>query len=550
MYDGAGASVGRIEHSGANFDISNTATSTATMTFTTGSGSGSERMRIDSSGRVGIGTSSPATALDVNGTINVRTSGYQFGRITTNNVDTNNGGLTFQTISGGSFSERMRIDSSGNVGIGTSSPDTSLHVAGVAKASLGFQFGNSYLYEGATDQANMRIGTDGPYLEFIDAGSGVAEVGNASGPLALTANGTERMRIDSSGNVGIGTSGAAEKLRVVGTSGNPQFGAGTSQNGVFINAFDSNPIYMTASATNSTAFGLGSASNIPLLFMTNNTEHMRILTDGSIGINSTNTSSLLTVGNSYDYTLGSTSGDVKNALDLIYDTTNSDYLRFYAKRESNGSTWEEAKHVIERQVDATKMGQIKFGSHTVDPISFGNNNSEFARFDGIANLLLGKTSTAINPMGCMLKPNGQIFATTNGSDSFHNYDTSQNRYEFYVKGNGGIANYSSNNVNLSDETEKKNITAAASAWDDVKGLSLKEFHYIFEDDADPKQLGVIAQDVQVNHPELIKSFKIDDDTDKLGVVEQQITWMAIKALQEAITKIEDLEARVATLEGN
>ena len=64
---------------------------------------------------VGIGTSSPATALDVNGTINVRTSGYQFGRITTNNVDTNNGGLTFQTISGGSFSERMRIQSGGGI---------------------------------------------------------------------------------------------------------------------------------------------------------------------------------------------------------------------------------------------------------------------------------------------------------------------------------------------------------------------------------------------------------------------------------------------------
>jgi hypothetical protein len=93
---------------------------------------------------------------------------------------------------------------SGNVGIGVS-PDTSLHVAGVAKASLGFQFGNSYLYEGATDQVNMRIGTDGPYLEFVDAGSLVAEVGNSSGPLALTASGTERLRIDSSGDVLIGS---------------------------------------------------------------------------------------------------------------------------------------------------------------------------------------------------------------------------------------------------------------------------------------------------------------------------------------------------------
>ena len=62
MYDGAGASVGRIAHSGANFDISNTATASATFTFTTGSGSGTERMRIDSSGNLLVGRTSASSA--------------------------------------------------------------------------------------------------------------------------------------------------------------------------------------------------------------------------------------------------------------------------------------------------------------------------------------------------------------------------------------------------------------------------------------------------------------------------------------------------------
>jgi hypothetical protein len=103
---------------------------------------------------------------------------------------------------------------------------TGVDVTGIAKTSLGFQFGNSYLYEGATDQVNMRIGTDGPYLEFIDAGSGIAEVGNSSGPLALTASGTERMRIDSTGidvtgNVKLDADNAGIQLKSggVGTEG-------------------------------------------------------------------------------------------------------------------------------------------------------------------------------------------------------------------------------------------------------------------------------------------------------------------------------------------
>jgi hypothetical protein len=86
------------------------------------------------------------------------------------------------------------------------------------------------------------------------------------------------------GNVGIGLTTPAQRLRVVGVSGTPQFGAGTAGNAVFINAFDSDAIYMTASATNATIFGFGSASNIPLSFMTNNTERMRITAAGTVGI--------------------------------------------------------------------------------------------------------------------------------------------------------------------------------------------------------------------------------------------------------------------------
>ena len=181
-------------------------------------------------------------------------------------------------------------------------------------------------------------------------------------------------------------------------------------------------------------------------------------------------------------------------------------------------------------------------------MTFVTDDAERMRIDNSGNVLVDKTDTSVSTNGIMLKVNGQYFSTTAGANTYHYYDSSNSRYNFYVLGNGGIANYSSNNVALSDQTEKKNIVTASSAWDDVKALSVKEFHYNFEDDADPKRLGVIAQDIQVNHPNLITSFNIDDDTTKLGVVEQQLTWMAIKALQEAMAKIETLETKVAALE--
>ena len=105
---------------------------------------GDERLRITNAGKVGIGTASPAAKLQVDGgNIRIRNSGHTYVRWTESNV-TDRGILGFTQGSGdlvyrsdsGSFSngdERFRITSTGNVGIGTASPTSKLHVAGGAK---------------------------------------------------------------------------------------------------------------------------------------------------------------------------------------------------------------------------------------------------------------------------------------------------------------------------------------------------------------------------------------------------------------------------------
>jgi len=260
---------------------------------------------------------------------------------------------------------------------------------------------------------------------------------------------------------------------------------------------------------------------------TGGSERMRITSGGNIQIGSTNSG----VAGSIDVSIGSTSSSGGITL---FSPTNGTHSIGFADGTSGTDRY---------------RGYIEY-QHTNDAMAFATQSTERCRIDNIGNLLIGKTSTSVSDNGAIIKPSGEYFATTAGANTYHYYDSSNSRYNFYVLGNGGIANYSSNNVGLSDQTEKKNIVTASSAWDNVKALSVKEFHYNFEDDADPKRLGVIAQEVQVNHPSLVTSFDIDDSTTKLGVVEQQITWMAIKALQEAQAKIEALEARVATLEGN
>ena len=142
---------------------------------------------------------------------------------------------------------------------------------------------------------------------------------------------------------------------------------------------------------------------------------------------------------------------------------------------------------------------------------------------------------------------------------------STNGVRFDVRSNGGIANYQSNDANLCDEREKKNIEALDSTWGCLKNWELKKFHYNEDADTDDKRYGVIAQQVAPHCPEVITDWVkqkaedavLDEDGNvvtpaveevtRMGVKEQQMMWMAIKALQEAQTRIETLEAEVAAL---
>ena len=121
-----------------------------------------------------------------------------------------------------------------------------------------------------------------------------------------------------------------------------------------------------------------------------------------------------------------------------------------------------------------------------------------------------------------------------------------------LRSNGGIANYSANNQNLSDRNAKKDISPAADTWDCIKEWEIVNYRYKDQSDDADLNLGVIAQQVAESCPEVITVFQEAKEAtedapaqeERLGVREQQMYWMAIKALQEAQVRIEQLEQRL------
>jgi hypothetical protein len=197
----------------------------------------SERMRIDSSGNVGIGTTSVTSGfkMEVLGDVRVGDAvgddaveiGWSGGGSVGFVQAYDRGASAFRDLS---LNNAMTIDSSGNVGIGTNSPSSALHV----------QDTNSIVYsEGTGGYGSFYAKGSGTNAAYLFMGNGGGEKGRMQtendGTIVFsnTTSATERMRIDSSGNLlvgktgtgistaGIELNGANDILRVTRSGGEP-----------------------------------------------------------------------------------------------------------------------------------------------------------------------------------------------------------------------------------------------------------------------------------------------------------------------------------------
>ena len=324
-----------------------------------------ERMRIDSSGNVGIGTSSPQRPLHVyygsaaTGAYGAIVQGYvggygagvsfqsqlsggslaEMARITADGEDawnttasTQDAGLRFYTSLDGTVSEKMRINASGNVGIGTSSP--SYRVQAVSATDYQGYFRNS------TSNTGVLLGGV--------SGAGTITSDSSGTPLSFGIGGTERMRIDSSGNVGIGTSSPSVKLEVAGElkvgtggtgaingvitingSGNASYGSVLvgQRNGSNTYAIGDTPA-LFGSGTGLSTFVYGAN---PWSVYTNSSERMRIDSSGNLLVGTTATV------NAAKMLVQFTSANNGLYLDETSNTSGTQYIRFSQSGTVSGS---------------------------------------------------------------------------------------------------------------------------------------------------------------------------------------------------------------------
>jgi hypothetical protein len=435
------------------------------------------------------------------------------------------------------------------VGIGTSSPTEKLTVAGNIKLGT---TGTTYLYGPST--------TGRSFISNSDSSAYIGLYGSAYGSgldsiLSFVAGTTNTMTFNASGNLGLGVTPSAWtssfKAFQFGDVGAVSWNGNTE---IYLSnnyaSIGSTPKYITTAAATlySQASGVHAWLTAPsgtINTAISFTQAMTLDASGNLGVGTTSPAFRLDL-----------KGSGATAFAQMQDST-AVYKAIYGVDSGGGVAGAVAgaltNHPFILRTNNTERARITSGGYlkVQADTSYQSATSSYNEISNSAaneySLWIRQTNST-TPFGTYIQyPNGSPNGT--GNNFILCIDSTETRAT--IRSNGGLANFSANNVNLSDERMKKDIVPLGSMWDKFKAIEIVAFKYKDQTHED-NNIGVIAQQVESVAPEFVDVDGFGDTPEDgvplKTVYTTDMYHAAIKALQEAMTRIEQLEAKVAALE--
>ena len=413
-------------------------------------------------------------------------------------------------------SEKARIDNSGRLLVGTTSPTTSSVTTRISA------------YSNSSDWMLMEVGA----ISGTNTGGiyGVRSRSASNNPIAVASAFESSSAVTCYYGGGWGGYGrSANELRFF-TSSAVDSASGTTGNERM--QIDSSGRLLVGTSIARTNFF-------------NSTESSQVQVEGT----STSTASLAIIRNSNDngypiLYLAKTRGTSAGSTTIVQS---GDYVGGIEFQGSDGTQFVQAAS-IRGEVDSTPgaddmPGRLVF-STTPDGAS---NPTEKMRINEAGTV----SSYAVNSPNYTIRngsPSGASVVFIQGLYSATS-PVSGGAASFYVFTNGNVLNTNNSYGAISDVKLKENIVDASSQWDDIKALQIRKYNFI--GGQTHTQIGVVAQEVEIVSPGLVtESPDRDEEGNDLGTVTKSVNYSvlyikAVKALQEAMERIETLEQRLS-----
>jgi hypothetical protein len=491
------------------------------------------------------------------GSLNISTVNDSYtGGLNRFNIDHSTGDISFYENTG--TTPKFFWDASAeSLGIGTSSPAYELHTYGNVGIS---DDDDSSSYRFIVDDD----GTDARFRIRREKANGAS---SASNDLTIVG-----------GNVGIGTTSPGFPLDVQST------GVGSLIAARIYRSDGSQALLRIGNSTSgsaSSAPAFGSDANDAVVY-TNNAEAMRITSDGALLVGKSTADSGATAGietNDNGRLNATRNGSIAGVFNRL--TSDGDIVQFRKDGATVGSIGNVGANVYIASQGAAKYVLYNSAFAAADDNSrdlglssqrfkdlylsgglrgdttFKNNagTTEYARFDSIGNLLVGKTSSSLTTSGVEFSPLGKILATRSSAQAanFSRTTTAGAVVGFFSGatevGTVSVTGSSTSYNTSSDYRLKEDTQPMVGASDRV--LSLKPVNFAWKTDGSRTD-GFIAHEAQAVVPEAVTGEKdavdADGNPEYQGIDQSKLVPLLTAALQEALQKIETLEARVAALE--
>ncbi len=435
---------------------------------------------------------------------------------------------------------------------------------------------------------------------------------HSSNNLNFYTNGSERVRMHSGGNISIGSTSDPAKLSVTTASSgvSPSSNAdellieGNDNAGMTIGSGTSGAgnIYFADSGDNDIGIIRYDHGDNAMLLVTNASERMRIASDGDIGIGTTDPTQNLelvvskTASIPTNQAVGSTDNGSACGMGIhnennsaTYSGINLETRTTHASRFLIGNQWTGSYNgslFVRARNGATSSAEI-FRANSNGTFGIGTTSTSggiFADLDRSGDYIIrAYNSNNSNPTGIFNYYSAAAPDSSGGNQFLRCQDTGAVRLD--IRGDGDVLNHDNAFGSLSDERIKQDIRDSNSQWDDIKAVKIR--NYKKKDDIRQygdnawEQIGVVAQELETVSPKLIRhndpssadvlsdsSFgtlyedgddipegkeigEVKEIKEQVKSVNYSILYMkAIKALQEAMDRIETLETEVTALKNN